>query len=112
MAIVKVDVLRTKASGAITNSYTTLGTALTQNWRMFRISNNTDGDMLVSLDGTNDNIFVPMKGFVLYDCSTNALNVSDSDWFVLAIGTQFYIKYSSAPTTGNVYLEGIFSTGV
>lgn len=112
MAIVRFDALRTKANGAITNSYTTLGTPLTRNWRMFRISNNTNGDMLFSVDGTTDNLFVPASSFVLYDLSTNALNVADSDWFVMQIGTQFYVKYSTAPTSGDVWIEGIYSTGV
>lgn len=112
MAIVRVDSIRTKAHGAITNSYTTLGTALTKNWRMFKITNNTDGDMLISFDGTTDNIFVPASSFTLYDLSCNALNVSDSDWFVMQIGSQFYVKYSTAPTSGDIWVEGIYSTGV
>lgn len=112
MAQVRFDALRSKGFAAITNAYTTVGTALTQNWRMFRITNNTNGDMFISADGTTDNLFVPAGGFVLYDLATNAQNVQDTDWFVMKIGTQFYVKYSSAPTAGTLYIEGIYSTGV
>lgn len=112
MAVVRVDAIRTKASGVITNAYTTCGSALTKNWRMFKISNNTDGDMLFSLDGTTNNIFVPAFSFTLYDLATNAANVQDSDWFVMQIGSQFYVKYSTAPTGGDVWIEGIYSSGV
>ncbi len=112
MAIVRIDALRTKANGAITNAYTTVGTALTRNWRMFKITNNTNGDLLFSVDGTTDNLFVPAGSFVLYDLSTNAANVQVSDGFVMQIGTQFYVKYSTAPTTGDVWIEGLYSTGV
>lgn len=112
MAVVQIDTLRTKGFAAITNSFTTIGTALTQNWRMFRIVNNTDGDMLFSVDGTNNNLFVPLGGFLLYDMACNALNVTDSDWFVMEVGTQFYVKYSTAPTEGDVWIEGFYSTGV
>lgn len=112
MAVARFDALRSKAAGSITNSYTTLGSALTRNWRMFKITNNTDGDLFISADGTTDNFFIPMGSFTLWDLATNAQNVKDSDWFVMAIGTQFYVKYSSAPTTGSVYIEGIYSTGV
>ena len=112
MAVVRIDALRTKAAASITGSYTTLGTALTQNWRMFRLTNNTDGDILISVDGTTDNLFVPSYSFVLYDLATNAQNVQDTDWFVMQIGTQFYIKSSTASTTGDVWLEGLYSTGV
>lgn len=112
MAIVRIDALRTKAAASITGSYTTVGTALTRNWRMFRITNNTDGDLLFSLDGTTNNLFVPAHSFVLYDLSTNALNVQDSDWFVMQIGTQFYVKTSTSATTGDVWIEGVYSMGV
>lgn len=112
MAQVRFDALRSKAFGVITNAYTTIGSPLAKNWRMFRITNNTNGDMLISADGTTDNLFIPAGGFVLYDLATNAVNVQDSDWFVMQIGTQFYVKYSSAPTAGTVYIEGLYSTGV
>lgn len=112
MAVVRIDALRTKGYAAITNSYTTIGTALTKNWRIFKITNNTNGDMLISLDGTTNNLFVPAGSFTLYDLATNAANVSESDWFVMAIGSQYYIKYSTAPTSGDVWIEGLYSTGV
>ena len=111
MAVVRMDALRSKAFGVITNAYTTLGTALAQNWRMFRITNNTNGDMLISLDGTTDNLFVPANSFVLYDLSTNAPNVQDTDGFSMQIGSQFYVKYSTAPTGpvgGAIYVEGLY----
>lgn len=112
MAAVRVDAIRNVLNGSITNAYTTLGTALTKNWRMFKITNNTDGDMIFSFDGTTDNIFVPANSFTLYDLATNAANVAGSDWFVMQIGTQFYIKYNTAPTKGAVWVEGLYSTGV
>lgn len=112
MAVVRIDALRTIDAGSITSSYTNLGSPLTRNWRMFRITNNTDGDMLISLDGSTDNLFVPANSFVLYDLATNAQNVQDTDWFVMQIGSQFSIKYNTAPTTGDVWLEGLYSTGV
>lgn len=112
MAAVRADAIRTIANGSITTSYTTLGAALTKNWRLFKITNNTDGDMLFSFDGTTNNLFVPANSFSLYDLATNAANVKDSDWFVMQIGTQFYIKYNTAPTTGDVWIEGLYSTGV
>ena len=115
MAIVRMDSLRSKAFGVITNSYTVLGAVLANNWRVFKITNNTNGDMLISLDGTTDNLFVPANSFTLYDLSTNAANVQDSDGFVMQIGSQFYVKYSTAPTGpvgGAVYVEGLFTRGV
>ncbi len=112
MAIVRFDALRSLAFGGISGSYAALGTPLTTNWRMFKITNTTQGNMLISADGTTDNLFVPAGGFVLYDLSTNAQPVRESDTFVMGIGTQFYVKQSSAPVSGSVYLEGLYARGV
>ena len=112
MAQVLFDAIRTKAAVSITGSYTTLGTALTHNWRLFKITNNTNGDLLISLDGTTDNMFVPANSFVLYDLATNAPNVHNSDWFVMALNSQFYVKTSTAASTGAVWLEALYSAGV
>lgn len=112
MAIVRIDALRSLDYTGISGTYAAVGSALTRNWRMFKITNNTNGDMLFSLDGTTDNIFVPAGGFTLYDLSTNALNVSDSDWFVMEIASQFYVRELTNPSQGGVYIEGVYSTGV
>lgn len=109
MAIVRIDSIRSKAYGSITGSYTTVGSALTHNWRMWCITNNTDGDMMFSLNGSTDNVFVPAYSFRLYDLSTNAANVQDTDGFQMQIGSQFSVKYISAPTQGTVYIEGVYS---
>jgi hypothetical protein len=115
MAVVRIDTLRSAAFGVITNAYTALGTPLTVNWRVFKITNNTDGDMIISLDGINDNLFVPANSFTLYDLSTNAANVQDSDGFVMQLNSQFYVKFNTAPTGpvgGAVYVEGLYTRGV
>lgn len=111
MAAVTFDVIRTVAFGSITASYTNFGAALTHNWRIFKITNNTDGDMLISLNGTDNNIFVPAMSFTLYDLSTNSPPRQVSDNLQMAIGTQFKIKYSTMPSKGAVWLEAIFANG-
>lgn len=112
MASVRFDALRTVAFGSITGSYTALGTPTTKNMRLVKIVNTTDADMLVSFDGTTDNDIIPAGGFALYDFATNAPATASSSWFVLAIATQIYVKYSTAPTLGAVWVVGIYSTGV
>lgn len=112
MAQVRLDTLRTVAAASITSSYTALGVPLAVNWRIMRIINNTNGDLLFSLDGTTNQMLVPAGGFVLYDLSTNAQNVMNMDTFVFAVGTQFYVKTSTSASTGAVWLEGVYATGV
>lgn len=109
MAVARFDTLRSLAFGGISGTYAALGTPLSQNWREFRIVNATNGDVFISADGTNNNFFLPSNSFLLWDLSTNAPPISDTDTFVLAIGTQFYVKQSTAPTSGSVYVEGIYA---
>ena len=95
------------AHGSITNSLAPIGSPATSMIRMFRLINNTDGDMFVSVDGINNQFFVPAGSFVLYDLCTNR------EWagkvFVLPIGTQFYIAYSTAPSKNSFYVELIYA---
>jgi hypothetical protein len=112
MAIVRFDPIRTLAFGGISGSYAAIGTPLATNWRLFKITNNTDGDLLISADGTTDNLFVPKMSFTLYDLSTNGQPASQTDDFVMQIGTQFYAKQSTAPTAGALWIEGVYARGV
>lgn len=107
--IVRVDALRSISNASISSSYQALGSSLAHPMRLVRIMNNTNGDMLISFDTVTDNMFIPAGSFVLYDLTTN--REESLTYFVFAVGTQFYIKYSSAPTTGSVYLECIFGQG-
>ena len=59
MAIVRIDSLRTLGFAGISGTYAAIGAPTAFNWRMFRVINNTDGDMIISVDGTTDNLFVP-----------------------------------------------------
>jgi hypothetical protein len=112
MAVVRFDALRTIAAGAITASYAAVGSATAYNMRLLKVVNNTNGDILISFDGTTDNDFISAGAYEVYDFSTNAPNINDSDSFVLAVNTQIYAKYSTAPTTGSVWITGIYARGV
>lgn len=105
------DTLRSIAEASITNAYQTLGTSLGHCARLIRFVNNTDGDMFISLDGSNNHFFVAKASFVLYDLAANACSPMNKTPFVFASGTQFYIKYSSAPSIGTFYIEVIYALG-
>jgi len=109
MATVKWETLRSVAHGSITNSYTTVGGVTQQNWRIMKIVNNTNGDLLFSTDGTHDMILVPASSFTLYDFATNGIPGQTIDNWVLAKQLQWYVKYSSAPSTGSAYIEGLYA---
>lgn len=109
MAVAHFDTLRSLAFGSISGSYAALGSALTTNARVFKLTNGTDGDLFASLDGVNNQMFLPAGSFTLYDLSTNSPPIAVTDNLVLAIGTQFSVKQSTAPTSGSIYLEIISS---
>lgn len=110
MPAARVDVLRTLPFGSITNTYQVLGTPLNRRWRQWKVTNSTNGDMFISFDGVNDNMFVPANSFTLYDIGTNA-NQDAAEGLTMSIGTQYFVRYSTAPTSGGVYLEGVYQQG-
>jgi hypothetical protein len=100
---VSFDTLRSLAFGSTSGSYVAIGTPFLHPVRLICITNNTDGDMLFSVDGVNDMLFVAAGSFKLFDLCTNRYTV-DQLW-VLPIGTQFYVKQSTTPGSGSVYIE-------
>lgn len=104
--VVQFETLRSIANGSISGSYAAIGTPFLYPCRMLCIINNTDGDMFISDDGTNNKMFVPKNSFRIYDFNTN--RVLKDQYFSQQVGTQLYVKQSSAPTTGSVYVEVIY----
>ncbi len=104
------DTLRSIAFGSISGTYAAVGTALTVNPRIMCITNKTAGDMIFSVDSTNSsgNLFVPAGTFKLFDLTANLIPGKD-DSFVIAEGTQFYVKQVTAPVSGAVYIEFIYA---
>lgn len=102
--IVRFDAVRTEAFGAITAAYLPLGTPLTHVTRLIKFINTTDSDVQVSFDGATLHDIVPVGGFSLYDF------VSDGD-FVMAIGTQIFIKSAVASTLGSFSAITIYGQG-
>lgn len=107
--IVKFDILRSEAFGSISGTYTKLGTAFGHVVRLICLTNNTDGDMFISMDGVNDMLFLAANSFKLFDLYTNRDAVDNQ--FALCAGTQLWVRQSTAPTKGAVYCELIYGNG-
>jgi len=103
------DTIRSIAFGSISGTYAALGTPLDVNGRIICFTNRTQGDVIISTDSTNADgqILVPANSFKLYDFTANLVSGKD-DSFVLAVGTQFYVKQLAAPVSGSVYIEIIY----
>lgn len=106
--IAAIDALRSKANGSITGSYTTVGSPQAFQARIICFTNTTNEDMLFSTDGSTDMLIVAAGGFKLFDITTNHRPVNQDD-FCFPNGTQWYVKYASAPSSGSVYIEIIYA---
>lgn len=104
--IAKFEPLRTLAFGGISGAYAAVGTPTDNRIRAFCITNNTQGDMIFSVDNgvVAGQMFVAKGSYKLYDVQAN-MNAQFDDAYVLPIGTQFYVKQVTAPTSGDVWIE-------
>lgn len=102
------EILRSLVYSSITNSgYVAVGTPFVNPSHAFRLINATDGDIFFSIDGVNPYFFLPAGTSLVYDVQTNTQKTNP---FLLPEGTQFSVKYSSAPTKNDVYVETMYST--
>jgi hypothetical protein len=106
--VVRFDAVRTMNWAVITNLYQALGSVCSHPMRLIKFVNNTDGDMYFSFDGTTNNDFVPAGGYAVYDLMTNALGTSP---YTLENLTQFYVKFATAPSLGDVYVVAVYGKG-
>ena len=107
--IVRVDAVRTILfSAPIPASYTQFGVPFSHAMRVVHFINNTDGDMMISFDGTTDNIPILAGSFDLYDLTSDQ---DANESFRYENGTQIWIRYLTAPTKGSVYMVCIYGKG-
>lgn len=97
------DTVRTAAFGAVGAAYSAVGAALTDQCRIFCLTNLTDADVFFSVDGVNNHFIVPSNSFKLIDVASNKIR---DEGFFLPTGTVFYVvRVAGAPTVGAVYIE-------
>lgn len=103
-----IDGYKTLVYTSISSSYAAVGTPFAHQLRLFCITNNTNGDMIFSTDASTAQLFVAKNSFKLFDLTTNKeVNTS----FYLPANTQFYVKQSTAASSGDVYVEGVYGRG-
>lgn len=109
--IVRFSPVRQVALASITNSYAPLGIPLDHAMRVLHFVNNTNGDLMISFDGTTDNVPLLAESFALYDLTSDQ---DTNESFRYQLGTQIYVKYLTAPTApadGAVYLVAVYGKG-
>jgi hypothetical protein len=95
---VRQEALRSLAFGSIGAGYAAVGAAIADEAELICFVNNTNADVIMSYDGTNDHVFLPMYSSYVADFRTNDKQ--------LANRTIFYVKHNGvAATLGSVYVE-------
>jgi hypothetical protein len=107
MARAYIEPLRSLASGSISASYAVIGTPTDNPTRLLCITNATQGDMLFSLDGVTDHLFLKAGSFKLFDVQSNIANGHEAN-FVFDSHTSFFVKQVTAPVSGSVYVEVLY----
>ncbi len=95
--------LKTTTPASTGATYAAVGTALINPAVVLTFINNTNGDVIISANGVDDNIALSANSYRVFDIRTNAGNLQD---FMFAKGTQFYAKDGTTPsTTGALFIE-------
>jgi len=98
--------IKTLAFGGISAVYASVGTPAAHEIRIFKIVNNTQGDLYFTTNTGEDQMFIASGSFTLYDVQVNVGPPDDK--FVFPVGTQFSVKQITAPVSGSVYIELIY----
>lgn len=107
--IARWETLRSLGFASLSGSFTAIGTALEFPSRIIKITNNTDVDLIVSTDGTNDHIFIPTRTASLYDFASNRSNLSGS--LDVPQAQRFFAKDNgSAASSGAIYVESVYAS--
>jgi hypothetical protein len=104
----KLDPLRTLAYTSLEATFVAIGPPLAHQARIICFTNTSDGDVIFTMDPSQDELIVPAGGFKLFDITTNHRPVNQDD-FCFAIGTQWYVRYAAMPTKNAVYIEVLYA---
>lgn len=105
-----IDPLRSLGFASISGTYAAVGVVFAHPVRVICVTNNTDADMFFSDDGVNNKLFLAANSFKLFDVCTNR-DGGVNETLKFGVGVQFYVKESTAPSKGAVYIECIYASG-
>ncbi len=95
----------------ITGAYTGIGAPFANPILWFHIINNTNEDVVISLNGIDDHDIVAANGFFLYDYSSNKANAGGL--LEQPQGDRIYARaQSSLPTIGSLYVTVVYASQV
>lgn len=108
---VRYEPLRSIFGAAITEDYGGVGLPFANPVRILKVTNLTNQNVLISLNGIDDHDIVPATGFFLYDYSSNKANAAGL--LEQPQGDRIYVKAESTlPTSGNLYVTVVYASQV
>ena len=110
-ARVRYEPLRSINGSSISADYQGVGTPFANPVRILKVTNLSDEDVFVSLNGIDDHDVVAANGFFLYDYCTNRSSVGGL--LEQPQGDRIYVKaIGSLPTTGALYVTVVYASQV
>lgn len=110
---VRYEPLRSLLFSSISGTYAGVGLPFSNPVRILKVTNLTDVNILVSLNGIDDHDIVPANGFFLYDyCSNKA---AAGGLLEQPQGDRIYVKAAgsnSSPTIGSLYVTIVYASQV
>jgi len=104
---VAFEPLREIAFGSLTSSFQAIGAATSHPIRWYRLVNNTDATIELSLTGNQTEEKMSPVSFLLIDLTANEVKANG---FFVPKGVYFYAKYvGAAPTTGSLWISTMYA---
>ncbi len=108
---VRYEPLRSIAFGDISAIYAGVGLPFANPVRILKVTNLTDANIIVSLNGVDDHDIVAANGFFLYDYSSNKANAAGL--LEQPQGDRMYVRAEDTlPTLGNLYITVVYASQV
>lgn len=109
----RYEPLRSVLFSGISGMYTGVGLPFENPVRILKITNFTDKNILVSLNGVDDHDIVASNGFFLYDYSSNKSN--SGGLLEQPQNDRIYVKSEAVdnlPTIGTLYITVVYASQV
>lgn len=110
---VRYEPLRSILFSSISGTYASIGLPFSNPVRILKVTNFTDVNVLISLNGVDDHDIVALNGFFLYDYSSN--KSSSGGLLEQPQGDRIYVKAEASdnlPSMGRVYVTVVYASQV
>lgn len=108
---VRYEPLRSIDFASILATYESVGLPFSNPVRILKVTNLTDVNILVSLNGVDDHDIVAAYGFFLYDYASN--KASAAGLLEQPQGDRIYVKAEDGlPLVGNLYVTIVYASQV